>query len=370
MTNALKVPGAGDEDLVKTLRINPEEPRPRHFMTELTLSQLQRLADEFDLGRIVRMEEQLTTQCNLTEPFRTGQGAFMIRIRHGEDFGERVEFIHAMMDYLRGCGMPVPEVMRCRDGHSWTFWGERIVEVHRYIRHDAGLHRDWQRMYAAAAALGELHGNFQKFTSDKPPVAPEMKNDLMPNECWNMLPHAERSISMAHGTAESIEAALLTLARAREALIPLLDDYERMLGNLPWSFVHGDFHLWNLLFHGDEIVGLVDYDFMQERERLFDVAYCMQAIIGYMHYVEGRRPEEYDRMSWGNLRLWVDQYDAACPTPLTREERERLPAELLRIYLVNLVVSGSQEEPLSMLEQASADFDLYLWIAKNGGLFL
>lgn len=359
-----------DGEIVKTLRINASEPRPRHFLTELTLAQLQRLVDRFDLGRIVKMDEPLTTQCNVTEPFHTGQGTFMIRVRHGEDFGARVEFIHTMMKHLRTSGLPVPEVMRCEGGRTWTLWDERIVEIHRFIAHEPGMHRDWQRMYAAASALGDLHMAFSSYSSDTPPVSPEMRNDLLPNECWNMLPHAERNIAAAEGEAEEIEQCLHILSKSREALIPLLDDYERILGNLPWMFVHGDFHLWNLLYRGDEIVGMVDYDFLQERERLFDVAYCMQAIVGYMHYVEGRQPEEYPVMQWGNLKLWLDHYDASAHMPLTEVERKRLPQELLRIYLVNLIVSASQEYPLKMLMQASADFNLYQWISENPDLFL
>lgn len=360
-----------DAELVQTLRIQPWEVRSPHALTQLTLAQLQKLVDVFDLGRIIRMEEVLTTQCNVTDPFRTGQGLFMIRIRHGEDFGERVEFIHSVMRLLGRNGLPIPEVMSRPDGHTWTLWGERIVEIHRYIPHDKGLHRDWQRMHSAAASLGDLHRVLRGFSPTVPPVPPEMRNDLLPSECWNMLPHAERNLHHAMKGAEEAElAAQHVLSQARDLLVPLLDDYERVLGNLPWNFVHGDFHFWNLLYRSDDIVGVVDFDFLQERERIFDIAYAIQAILGYMNYIEGGDPERFARMHWDNLRTWLDIYDDAVGEPLSEFERRCLPREILRIFLVNTVVSATQANPVEALQQSAVDIGLYRWLCAQEEFFL
>lgn len=363
---------ASDAELVQTLRIKPIEEREPHALQELTLAQLQKLADAFDLGRIIRMDEALTTQCNITEPFRTGRGTFMIRIRHGEDFGERVAFIHAVMEYLRSSGLPVCEVMKCPGGASWTLWGDRIVEVHRYIPHDIGLNRDWRRMLAAAAALGDLHRTLHAFHRNEPPVPPEMRNDLLPAECWNMIPHAERNLEKFCVNAPENEVAIArsVLSETRDAILPLLDDYERTLGNLPWMFVHGDFHFWNLLYRSDEVAGIVDFDFLQERERLFDIAYAIQAILGYMNYIEGGDPERFALMHWDNLHLWLDHYDDAAHQPLTDFERQRLPQEILRIFLVNIVVTATQPEPIASLLQCAADLPLFRWLGSQEGFFV
>ncbi len=365
-------PAASDAELVQTLRLKPPDEREPHNLADLTLAQLQHLVDDFDLGRIIRMDEALTTQCNITEPFRTGQGTFMVRIRHGEDFGERVAFIHAVMRHLRNCGLPVCEVMSRPNGSTWTLWGDRIVEIHRYIAHEPGLNRDWRRMLAAASSLGDLHKALQTYRSDAPPVPPEMRNDLLPAECWNMIPHAERNLEKYCQRASPEDAAIArgVLAEVREAIVPLLDEYERVLGNLPWMFVHGDFHFWNLLYRSDDVVGIVDFDFLQERERLFDVAYAMQAILGYMNYIEGTEPAHFSTMHWDNLRLWLDLYDDAAHKPLSEFERRRLPLEILRIFLVNAVVSATQPDPVPSLLQSAIDMPLFRWLAAQDGFFI
>ena len=59
----------------------------------------------------------------------------------------------------------------------------------------------------------------------------------------------------------------------------MLRDYPRIIGNLPWMTVHGDFHFWNVLYRADQIAAVVDYDFVQERERIFDIAYALQNVV-------------------------------------------------------------------------------------------
>ena len=125
----------------------------------------------FDLGRVIQMDKPLTTQCNTTDPFRTGRGTFLLRARHGEEFGARVEYLHYIIDHLCAHGFPAAPVMRAQDGSSWTTWGERIVEIHGFVPHDPGVHRDWRRMYAAATALGDLHRILGRAAVGKTPGA-------------------------------------------------------------------------------------------------------------------------------------------------------------------------------------------------------
>ncbi len=358
-----------EPEILQTLRLNADLARPTSSTSQLTLSQLQKIADDFDLGRVISMDQPLTTQCNITDPFKTGRGTFMVRIRHDEEFGERVEFLHEAINFLNSRGYPAPEVMRTRSGSTFSLWGDRIVEIHRFIKHDEGTHRDWQRMLSAATALGDLHAHMNEFRPSTSPVPPEMRNDLQPAECWSMLPFAERSIESQIGVHPQAEAVRRTLDMARDLLPRIMDNYERISGGLPWMFVHGDYHFWNVLYRGDEVIGVVDYDFLQERDRLFDVAYALQGVVNYLNYVENRPSEEYGLLNWNNVRLWVDQYDDATHMPLTTQERERLPMEILRVYLVNLIVCANQPDPVNSVLGSGSEIQLYQWISKQNNLF-
>ncbi len=356
----------------RTLRFHLIEQREQRELGELTLAQLQRLADQFDLGRVVRMDVPLTTQCNTTDPFKTGRGTFLLRARHGEEFGERVEYLHTLINYLCARKFPTAEVMRSpRTGKTWTNWGERIVEIHRFVPHDPGIHRDWRRMNAAATALGDLHRLLAEAALGKTPVPPEMRNDINPEQCWNLLDEAEATIANLSANYEPrIEEALSVCRRARQALEPMLRDYSRLIGSLPWMTVHGDFHFWNVLYRADQIAAVVDFDFIQERERIFDIAYGMQNVISHLRTFHAGTLRQWGDLAWHNARIWIDHYDEATHRPLSTLERQSLPREILRIFLVGISTSILQDDPLDMILKQGSELDLFIWISQQKELFL
>ena len=359
------------EKFQRTLKYNPEERGQSRALMDLTLAQLQRLADEFDLGRVVQMDKPLTTQCNTTDPFRTGRGTFLLRARHGEEFKERVEYLHLLLDYLHAHKFPSAAVIRAGNGRSWTHWGDRLVEIHQFVPHDPGVHRDWRRMNAAAAALGDLHRILAKATAGKTPVPPEMRNDVTPEQTWTLLDESEATLM--HMTAypdARVEMALDTVRRARAVLAPMLRDYPRIIGNLPWMTVHGDFHFWNVLYRADQIAAVVDYDFVQERERLFDIAYALQNVVGHLRTVHGPTLRAWADLTWNNARLWVDHYDETTHVPLTKAERKWLPMEILRIFLVGIATAGLQDDPVELILKHAEDLELFIWISEQKDLFL
>ena len=358
------------EKFLRTLKYNPGAHRESRGLMELTLSQLQRLSDQFDLGRVIQMDKPLLTQCNTTDPFKTGRGTFMLRARHGEEFGERVEYLHKLINFLCAHGFPAAEVMRSHTGSTWTTWGERIVEIHRFVPHDPGVHRDWRRMNAAATALGDLHRVLADAVAGKTPVPPEMRNDVSPEQCWTLLNEAEETI--AHLSA-SIDArgrkAMAICRRARQVLEPIIPDYPRIIGNLPWMTIHGDYHFWNVLYRADQIAAVVDYDFVQERERIFDIAYAMQNVVSHLRSVHGSQLREWRELAWDNAKMWVDLYDEAAHLPLSAMERRWLPKEILRIFLVGIATSVLQEDPVQSVLNHGEDLEMFIWISEQEKLF-
>ena len=357
-------------EFLNTIRLDSSFPISPRTSMQLSWSQLQKLVDDFDLGRMIQMDVPTQTQCNTTDPFRTGQGTFLLRARHGEEYVERVEYLHGMINDMIGMGFPVPEVMRKRNGKTWTLWGERLVEIHRFVPHDAGSHRDWQRMNSAASMLGDLHRCLDSASRRRTPVPPEMRNDIGPAQCMALIDEGVYIVAQYADSIGTTTEASRVLQRAREALDPMAENYERGVGNLPWLTVHGDYHFWNLLYKADQIAAVVDYDFMQERERIFDIAYAMQSVIAHLMRVHGTVVESVPKQAWQNLRLWVDLYDETTHLPLTTEERELLPSEILRIFLVSVATSAGQENPIELLNRCGEELDLYLWLSQQKNMFI
>ncbi len=357
--------------LPQTLRIEATT-RPVHPLEELSMAQLQKLADEFDLGRIVQMDAPFNTQCNLTDPFRTGQGTFILRARHAEDYAERVEFLHNVIRYLRSRGFPAPEVLKTRRGKAWTLWGDRLVEVQRFVPHDVGTHRDWSRMNAAGSILGELHRHLHALPKSMGFVPPEMRNDLTPTEC---LEHSDTVLARVRAQRDADpdtrESAIQAIETVQQLAPPIANNHERIIGGMPWNVVHGDFHPWNLLYRGDDVAAVVDYDFLQERERIFDVAYAMRSLVANLDFPPGAAENiSYDSLPWWKLHIWLDQYDESSYQPLTDRERAHLPGELMRLQLVEIVASGLQDNPAQAVAEAARGLPIYMWLHNQSLLFV
>ena len=128
--------------------------------------------------------------------------------------------------------------------------------------------------------------------------------------------------------------------------------------------------IFGVLYRADQIAAVVDYDFVQERERLFDIAYALQNVVSHLRNVHGSRLRGWSELKWDNIRLWVDHYDEAAPRPLTRDERRWLPREILRIFLVGIAPSVLQDDPVELVLKQGQDLEMFIWISEQTDLFL
>lgn len=93
------------------------------------------------------------------------------------------------------------------------------------------------------------------------------------------------------------------------------------LDALPHGWVHGDYHGRNMVFVGDEMRGLFDFDPVNRGALTFDVAFGA--------YMFGRRARDTTAIRAPVARVFVAAY--ASVRPLTAEERAVLPW-MLRLY--------------------------------------
>jgi hypothetical protein len=113
---------------------------------------------------------------------------------------------------------------------------------------------------------------------------------------------------------------------------------------------------------------------VQERERLFDIAYAMQTVIAHLRNVHtssgSGAPVPPEALSWSNVRLWLDHYDMTTHLPLSEIERRWLPKEIMRIFLVGVATGVLQEDPTETILKHGRELDLFLWIGAQESLFL
>lgn len=99
---------------------------------------------------------------------------------------------------------------------------------------------------------------------------------------------------------------------------------EPLRGTQLVQIVHGDFWDNNVLFRGDTLAAVIDFDFMARRPRVDDLA-----LTAYFHLLQPGRglPTPHDAQV---LRRFTDAYDASAAVPLGAEERAALPLAIAR----------------------------------------
>jgi Ser/Thr protein kinase RdoA (MazF antagonist) len=216
-------------------------------------------------------------------------------------------------------GVPLGHVVPTRDGRAWASVAGRLLEVERFVEHDAKMD-SWDRLERGLPLLGRIHSLLRAVAVSAEGRTPLFANHVGPAQAqpatargtarirsWQPTPGEERLASMADELAGLVGAGERDFIEA-----------------LPRQLVHGDFWDNNVLLRDERVVLVADFDFMGERARIDDLAltlYFADATFG--------RPEPDE--SWlARLRRLVDAYDSGLDRPLTAPERAALPWAMAR----------------------------------------
>ena len=221
---------------------------------------------------------------------------------------------------LAGHGFPCQVPIVASSGNDWTFVGGRLLEVEEYVEHDG--HMDtFDRVASGLRILGQIHAVLDAVHASTDGGAPRFVNYIAPEDVIEGTARGAARIRSWSPTAEEAR-----LADAAEELAAAVGEIQRAIGYaaLPRQLVHGDFWENNVMYRGDDVVLIHDFDHMGERPRIDDVALTL-----YYMNSESAADLGVDRRVQ-LLRRLVDAYDSGLENRLTSAERAALPVVLAR----------------------------------------
>jgi phosphotransferase family enzyme len=140
------------------------------------------------------------------------------------------------------------------------------------------------------------------------------------------------------------ETGLRAFARFLRDYHDATEGFEPQPTDAPWAFrsgaaplgeviCHGDFGAWNVVWRGDEPVGLLDFDFAGPGDRMLDVAYALQYAAPFCDDEECVRwhsyPEPPDRRR--RIEVFADAYGLATTEKLVDAVIERQELDILHV---------------------------------------
>ncbi len=261
--------------------------------TALTHDEFVKILSLYDLGAFTQSEaiQQGTIQTNYV--IQTTQGKFVLRYYENRS-KESVLFESDLLAYLTERHYPSPTQVKNTQGAYVGMYRHKPYVIFEFIEgqpieHPTAHH--WQQLVQKAAELQRLTQDFRsRYTPHR----------------WNYDSDLCRTLARAEATRINTKSARDKLAwLARE--LTTLD----LPSSLPKGICHCDFHFSNVLFQGDELAALLDFDDANYTFLQFD-------LVGLIEYWAW--PHTLDILDVAKARGVVQEYMRHRPFPLIEQQ--------------------------------------------------
>lgn len=220
----------------------------------------------------------------------------------------RIRFQLRFQQELHRLGYPTSEIVASAAGDLFVTSTAGFWALFSYVE---SSEYDFSRMGQVAEAgrrLAQFHTLTSAIELDEPPLAinPDVRR------WWT---HGEEELAALEGMFrdDAVEEEIAFLHRWRADLL-LAWPIDR-LDALPAGWVHSDFHGRNMVFVGDELRGLFDFDPLHR-------GFCVEDL-GHALFMFARERRGSMRIRGEAARLFLDAYIDA--RPLSDGEREAIP---------------------------------------------
>ena len=259
-----------------------------------------------------------------------GRGRHFLKRRHPDlRQPDLIRAQHGLIERLRQANFPAPTVVPTATGETFLVLGDEFYEIHEYIEGEPYDHDRPAHLGEAALTLGRYHVHIEGF-------APQALCDLgelySPTILSTILTHLTKAWRLDRDSDPSTSSGHRLAQVARQLEAQAADLAARFAGHgaLPHLVIHGDYYAGNLLFDGDRIVGVVDYDKARWQPRVVELA---EALI----YFASPRPGHLKHLvypgflDWGPFARFLRSYARAAV--LNENEMRALPDYIRCIWL-------------------------------------
>ena len=181
---------------------------------------------------------------------------------------ERIRFAHQVMISAGAAGLPIALAQPARDGSTFQVHGDGIYELFLFLNGER-----WKRAprqaHEAGRALATLHQSALQMQWHGHVNASCFHGNLMVVEALRRVPAAIAAAqpSVNQGEVAALCEKLSSLYQQASEQVDQLE-YEHVASQV----VHGDWHPGNILFDGERVSGVLDFDSARLEPAIADVA--------------------------------------------------------------------------------------------------
>jgi Ser/Thr protein kinase RdoA (MazF antagonist) len=296
--------------------------RPRARFSPHELAQV---CSRYDIGVIESVREFRRGSGRAPKVIiQTERGRFLLKRRTARrDTPTRVAFSHALQLHLAQRRFPLPRLIGTRTDHSTMLIVEgHVYELFEFIPgdpYDASL----DAAADAGRALGLFHVLLHSFHSAHlTPGGSTFHNSS------GLFPQMDLIASRLSSTEER-EVVERLRSRYAEAARRVED---QGFAAWPRQIVHADWHPGNMLFHGNRVAAVIDYDTVRRAPRAIDIA---NGALQFSITMQGRNPGEWpDSLDEGRFKRFCRGYETVKNCVVSLAELAALPWLMVEALIV------------------------------------
>lgn len=268
---------------------------------------------------------------------RTDTGIFLLKRRaRGKDDPFKVAFCHAIQLYLAAKQFPLPHLIGTRkDNNSMLQLRGAIYELFEYIR-GTSYDNSAEATYEAGRSLAQFHkivaGCHPEY---EPPTGSyhgsrsvALSMELIPRNFSRL---EARSISLP---AEALAKLMEFLHQSYHAAGQRVNKLG--LSDWPMQIVHCDWHPGNMLFRGNKVVAVIDYDAARIQQRVLDIA---NGALQFSILGGGDDPAQWpDHVDIARYKRFLRGYDSVPGCVLSRAELQAIPWLMIEALIAESVI--------------------------------
>ena len=305
------------------------------------------LATQWDLGEWHSWTRSEKGRANVTMVIETERGRHALRASNTRKTLDGLEFELGLLEHLRAAGYPAPRVVPTKTGEHYTIGMDgSFCVLTEWI---TGTHFDPGNA-AHLVEAGRWLGRYHRAVAD---FAPRFSTEVKIR-----LDEAALDGPAALAAAAEVAAAVCgpssrrRLAAATDALGAAFDEvHESVPDDLPRCVIQGSYGGSAILFDGDALCAVLDFDRATWEWRTLDLAYSAKSFA--RDHVHGAGHASLDP---GRCRTYLSAYLEEQPLPAY--ELEALPAVMAAQRLIKVAVkAGNLARKHTRLGQGEWDVD-------------
>lgn len=304
-------------------------------------SELAVVLSHFDLGVIQSAKEYARGSRRSPKLLiHTAAGRYLLKRRaQGRDVPDRVLFAHQLLQHLRSRKFPVPALVLTRDSQESMFQHhDQVYEIFEYLqgeRYDGSL----EETQHAGKTLARFHRMVGEFETAWFPAARSYHNAHHVLSSLNTIP----TTTASHDSVIGHEAELLTTTQELYERYDEATAAVNAAGFADWPewITHGDWHPGNMLFAGQKVSVVLDFDSARMNPKITDVA---NGLLQFSILRSEGDPAEWpDFFDVTRMRRFFAGYLSQADVP--RDQRRVIPDMMIEAMIAECVfpiaVTGS-----------------------------